>query len=93
MAIGQGGANSIADARNGIKTTEEPTRAVEMRGFGRNDESLAIPRIMNAIRAFQKLVSLREGTYQDVASRIPRAAVPTAANKSRKVSRSRSGWL
>jgi len=93
MAIGHGGANSIAAAKNGMKTTEDPTRAVEIRGLGRKDESLAIPRIVNAISAFQKTVSLRDGMYQDVASKIPRAAALTAPNKSRKVSLSRSGWL
>src|SRR6266540_2490711 len=93
IAIGQGGANNIADARNGMNTTEEPTRALETRGLGRNEESLAIPRIVNAISAFQKRLSSSDGIYHVVARRKPSAATPTPAKNSRNVQRSRLGWL
>src|SRR5712691_6266522 len=93
IAIGQGGANNIADARNGMNTTEEPTRALETRGFGRKEESLAMPRIVNAISAFQNELSSSDGTYHVVTNKRPRAATPTPAQKSRNVQRSRLGWL
>jgi hypothetical protein len=93
IAIGHGGGNSIAAAKKGINTTEDPTRAVEILGFGKKDESLAIPRTVNAINPFQRPVSLRVGMNHGEAARIPTAPVQTAPNKSLKVSRSRSGWL
>jgi len=93
ITIGQGGANNIADAKKGMKTTDEPTRALETRGFGRKEESLAIPRIVNAISAFQKELSSSEGTYHVETNKRLSAATQTPAKKSRNVQRSRLGWL
>jgi hypothetical protein len=91
MTIGHGGANNKTEARNGIKTTDEPTLACEMRGTGRNAESLAIPSTAKATRAFQNDESAIGGMYQSDAKRSEIATVITAASKSRKFHRSNRG--
>src|SRR5712671_5316752 len=93
MTIGHGGGNSRTAARNGMNTTDEPTRAFEMRGTGRNAESLAIPNNAKAIKAFQYPVFAMGGTYHSVANSIQTAAMLTAASKSRKLHRSNWGCV
>jgi hypothetical protein len=93
MTIGHGGANRRTDARNGMKTTDDPTRALAIRGTGRKDESLAIPKTMKATRAFQNPVSEIEGTYHSVCTKRRIAAVASTARRIRKLNRSNWGWL
>jgi|SRR6267378_5006837 len=96
ITIGQGGANNIADAKNGMKTTDEPMRALEIRALGRNDESLAIPRTAKAIRAFQNAASAEsptDGMYHRVTSNNASAATAIAAKRNRKAHLSNLGWL
>jgi hypothetical protein len=88
MTIGHGGAKRRTDARNGMKTTDAPTRALEMRGTGRKDESLAMPRTMKATRAFQNPVSDIEGTYHSGVTNSVIAAAATTAKRKRKLQRS-----
>src|SRR5437588_3069287 len=90
ISIGQGGSNNITDAKNGTKLTDEPRRAPEMRGTGRNEESATIPKIVNAMIPFQNPVSANDGRYHchgPVRKRAA-AAAPTAASRILKLHRS-----
>src|SRR5439155_422311 len=93
MTIGHGGAKRRTEAKNGMKTTEDPTPAREIRGRGRKDESLAMPRTVNATNAFQNRLSESDGTYQSVATNKVHAATATRARSRRKLQRSNCGWL
>src|SRR6266511_4333543 len=87
ISIGQGGSNSITDAKNGTKLTDEPRRAPEMRGTGRNEESLTIPKMVNATIPFQKAFSEIEGRFhcQGPVRKSAAAADPTRASRIRKL--------
>src|SRR5688572_12509845 len=91
ITMGHGGGNKRTEARNGMNTTDEPIRAFEIRGTGRNAESLAIPNNANATRAFQNDVLEMGGRYHSVANSSEIAATLTAASKSRKLHRSNWG--
>jgi len=86
--MGHGGAKRSTEAKNGMKTTDEPTPAREIRGRGRKDESLAMPKTMNATKAFQNLLLESDGTYQSVANSNVHAATATRASRRRKLQRS-----
>src|SRR5262245_22483057 len=95
-SMGHGGSNSMADARNGTNTTEEPIRAVAIRAFGRKDESLAIPKTAKAMSAFQNaelLLSANDGTNQGVANNKPRADTTTDVKRILNAQLSSLGWL
>ncbi|HET9385836.1 MAG TPA: hypothetical protein VFO67_11865, partial [Gemmatimonadales bacterium] len=88
---GHGGGNNRTAARNGMNTTEDPTRAFEIRGTGKNAESLAIPNNVKATKPFQNAVSEMGGMYQSVANSSEAAAKLTTVSKSRKLHRSNWG--
>src|SRR2546425_6142768 len=91
--MGHGGANNSTEARNGMNTTDEPTRACEIRGTGRNAESLAIPNSVKATKPFQNPVFAIGGMYQSLRNSSETAAMPTATSSSRKLHRSNRGCL
>ena len=83
----------MTEAINGMKATDEPTRAKEMRESGKNDESHAMPKTANAIIPFQNWETERGGAYHSSAQSKTSAATEIPPSSKRKLHLSRCADL